>query len=182
MIHHLTEKDPELRRAVCSVCGSTDIKPAGRGWRCATKSRLDNRLYFRDHPERRSKKESAHRLEDGECAMCGPVQPVPYGRGWACPNGTTRRQANPNLCRDCLDVGDRVDLVDGWCPRCSRSLNQILLDEADTHRQLAAAGLGDWSGFSLVGGWLDPEYMPDYETAVPGWKTLGRRTPAVTGA
>lgn len=188
MIHRLTEKDAENRTAVCAVCGPVDIKPSnGRYWQCGNKKREGTRRWMEAHPDRRSTRRSVHVLyakdvpkRQAVCEECGPTAIVPYGRGWTCARGTVRRQEAPNVCEDCLDFGDQVDLVDGECPRCSRSLNQMLLDEADTHRQLAEADV-DAMAFSIVGQWSDPYRMPDYETAVPGWTTLGARTPAAIG-
>lgn len=194
MIHHLADRDTAKQTATCSVCGPTEMTRSKRSWICATRQRERMRAWMARHPDRRSGARSAHRLEwrdpelgDGLCAECGPTKIVAYGRGYACANGTTRRgQAEPNpYCPDCRDADRRiVPLVDGDCPVCSMTLNQQLAAGADLRRQIGRAGYHDGAeaGVPLVvGQWADPYKMPDYESAVPGWQTLGSRTPAGTG-
>ena len=191
--HHLTEKDLETRTAVCSVCGPVDIRKASRGWQCGVKKRAGSREWMQANRGRRSEARSPHRLDwkstetgDGLCSECGPVKIVAYGRGWACAEGTTRRaQGAPTpYCPDCRDDdGKIIPLADGRCPRCVMSLNQQLLADADLHRQIDRSGYVDEAAPLVplvVGHWADPYQMPDFETAVPRWKTLGSRTEVAT--
>lgn len=192
--HRLTEKDIESRTAVCSVDGEVRIYRSGRSWVCATKQNTYTRRYLRRHPDKRGGSSNPHRLgwtdpgsRKAECAKCdGVVDVVPVGRGWMCQAraveiGRLRSEPEPQAyCRDCADEGTVIPLVDGECVRCAKSLNLQLLELAATERELADADI-DAMSFSIAGQWVDPYRMPDYESAVPGWTTLGdRSTPVAT--
>jgi hypothetical protein len=194
MTHHLTERDLDRRIATCSVDGPVKIRRSGTGWVCAEKAKANVRAYKNRHPERDRSSKSDHQLTEKDpptrlarCSVCGVVDMVPTGRGWACATrakelGRVNHQDAPQTwCRDCwAEMEGDADryrvwlLADGTCPRCStgQDLHAELRDLEHNRRVLDDAGLGP--GFHIVS--PDPYAMPDYESAVPGWHTLGSRT------
>ncbi len=184
VIHHLTDRDLETRTAVCSVCGPVGVIKAGNGWTCATRHGRAARRRARLVPRSRSTGRSPHHLTDhdpesrtGTCPVCGPVSIVPWGRGWACAQratelGRVRQQEAPQeWCQDCRAAdGTLVWLpTEGPCPRCGAGSDLARgLRELEDARK-AMEGLPP--GFHLTGG--DPYEMPEYESVVPGWKTIG---------
>ena len=195
--HSLTEKDTEKRTGVCSVDGPVKIQRSGTGWACGVKANATNRASKRRRPHRDRGKESEHKLtfadgptRAGECPKCGVVEIVAYGRGWACPNTpeakkrVNQQDAPQAYCRDCMVAdGVLVWLTDGACLRCAETdLNAMMAQLAADERLKAGLisgpnavmGKRDWDhGFHLEGVVANPEWMPKYESAVPGWKTLG---------
>lgn len=184
MIHHLTDRQPASRRASCSVCGPVKMQRSGTGWVCATKGRANSRAWKRRNPDRDRGGRSEHELVGKArgarvCAKCGPVATVPVGRGVMCANraielGRVNHQDAPQRpCPDCLAAdGTVVYPTDGECRRCEETdLGAELARAAADERLLA--GVDDWAeaGLQLVGA-VDPYAMPDYESAVPGWRTL----------
>lgn len=190
MRHSLTDKDPVTLRSTCSVCGPVKMQRAGNGYACANRANATSRASKRRHPNRERRSKTEHRLtwkdpesRTGTCAVCpDPVGIVPYGRGWACPNGeeaskrVNHQDAPQAYCRDCLVADDvLVWLTDGACSRCADTdLNAMLARHADSRRTSSLLTKEELeAGFHLEGVVVDPEWMPDYESAVPGWKTLG---------
>lgn len=188
MIHHLTEKDTGARTGRCSVCGPVGIRKAGTGWTCAERQKAANRASKRRHPRREHRGANPHRLTEKNprtrtavCVKDGTTSIVPWGRGWICAErakelGRVTVQTAPlAYCRDCRAEDDSTIwlLADGSCPRCSsgKVLSQELKRVQDYQQAMAAAGLG--AGFHLEP--IDPYAMPEYESAVPGWRTLGAR-------
>lgn len=178
MTHRLSDKNLEQRKAVCSICGPVKIAKSGTGWACATKKKAHSRAWKLRHPDRDRRSTTEHVLLSrdpqnriGLCAKDGSVDLVPWGRGFAC--GVRARQlghvnhqsAPQQRCPDCWLLHRlTVWTTDGVCPRCvDVSLDGPLVPPA-------REGLPE--GFHLVGG-EDPYAMPDYESAVPGWHTLG---------
>ena len=188
MRHSLTEKNVDTRRGTCSVDGEVRIQKSGTGWVCGEKHNAAARASKARNPERDRGSKTEHplgwhdgELRTGECRKCGPVEIVPNGRGYMCATrakelGRVNHQDAPQTsCRDCWAEmeGDadryRVWLrADGVCPRCStgQDLHAGLRQQEDVQHQMAELE----PGFHLVGG--DPYAMPEYESAVPGWKTL----------
>lgn len=186
MTHRLTAKDTTCRTAVCSVCGPVRILRAGNGWVCATKHREHQRAHRRRNPGRpRSQSTNPHRLEAidhqtrrSSCSVCGPVRVVPWARGWICPTraaelGRVVEQAEPQpYCRDCAAAdGVRVWLdADGTCPRCAETDLSIELAKLAAHQRSVPEDATQ-AGLHIIG-MGDPYEMLDYESAVPGWRTI----------
>ena len=185
--HSLTEKDTEKRTGVCSVDGKVKIQRSGTGWACGVKANATSRESKRRKPDFGRGKESEHKLtfsdpvtRAGACPVCGAVEIVAYGRGWACPNTpgakarVNQQDAPQEHCRDCM-AADGVLVwksVDG-CARCAETeLNALLAQQAADERVMARLDQDDWGGMHLEG-LIDPYYVPEYESAVPGWRTLG---------
>lgn len=192
MTHSLTDKDLEKRTGTCSVCGPVKIAQSGNGWACYNRQRERTNRWKRKHPEHRKPSTNPHRLTDRKggqatCAVCGPVAIVPWGRGYICKEratqlGRTRQQAAPApYCQDCKDDdGKIIPLEDGHCPRCALTLNQMFANQRELAGQVEHFELD--GAYTIVGD-PDPYAMPDYESAVPGWKTIGSLTELVgTGA
>lgn len=180
--HSLAERDVERRTATCSACGPVKIQRAGNGWTCGTRANAQSRKQKRKNPDRDRESKTEHTLvAPGVCAKCGPVNQVANGRGWMCAKraaelGRVNHQDKPQgYCRDCqiLD-GDIVWLTSDGCPRClETSLHAMFAKDAADERLMA--DFDDWGeqGLHLVG-MADPYSMADYESAVPGWKTIGQ--------
>lgn len=190
MTHRLSDRDTEARTATCSVCGPVKIQRAGNGWTCGNRANAQSRKQKRANPQRDRTSKTEHVLEwqnaetrTGLCRVDGAVTIVPYGRGYACEErakelGRVNHQDAPQgWCRDCgaeMEDGPRIWLLsDGTCPRCStgQDLGAELRELESAMR--AAAGLGDGFHIAPQG---DPYAMPAYESAVPGWHTIGSRT------
>jgi hypothetical protein len=191
MTHRLTDRDLETRTATCAICGPVKIQRSGNGWACGNRANAQSRKQKRANPQRDRTSKTEHVLEwqstellSGLCRECGPVDIVPWGRGYACGArakelGRVNHQDAPQTwCRDCWAemAGDpdryRVWLLaDGTCPRCSSG--QDLGTELRALEDGRQALVGLEPGFHLVS--TDPYSMPDYESAVPGWHTIGTR-------
>lgn len=187
-IHHLSDKDPVARSATCSVCGPVRIGKAGRGWACSVKMKEHTRRWRAKNPNRdHGRGKNPHALESRDvparravCAKCGPVEIEPWARGWICSNRArqlgrvVKQETVQQHCLDCKAAdGVLVWLTDGACLRCAEvHLDAELAKLADDERLMA--DLLEWAeaGLHLVGP-SDPYAMPEYESAVPGWKTLG---------
>ena len=187
MTHSLASKDVERRTADCSVCGPVKISKSGTGWVCAEKAKANARAWKARNPDRDRTSKTEHKLTwknpqtgTGLCAVCDVVEIVPWGRGYACPNGDAAKtrvhfqDAPATYCDACkLLDGDLVWLTVDGCPRCNETdLNAMFAKDAADQRLM---GDTDWSemGMHVEGLLADPEYMPDYESAVPGWHTIG---------
>lgn len=182
-VHHLREKDPDDRTALCSVCGPTRIAPVGRGWICVEVKRRANRRWAQSHPDR-PRASGPHRLEwqdretlTGLCPTDGAVDIVPWGRGYACATrakelGRVHQQEAPQtFCADCR-VADGVIVwltTEGECPRCQETNLNLQLASQEADRRLAAELLEP--GMHVIG-LGDPYEMPSNESAVPGWRTI----------
>lgn len=187
MTHSLSEKNPETRRGTCSVCGPVRIQRSGTGWVCGTKHNATARASKRRRPDRERESKTEHVLDwqdpvlrSGLCRKCGPVDIVAWGRGYACAVratelGVVNPQSEPaRYCDSCKPLdGDVVWLTADGCPRCLETdLNAMLAQDAADRRLTDGVYDEFGEGFSIVGP-SDPYEMPDYESAVPGWKTIG---------
>jgi hypothetical protein len=173
------------------------ISRSGGGWVCAEKAKANSRSWKERNPQRSRTSSNPHILswksvEDGRglCSIDGPVTIVPWGRGWICETkarylGRVSHQNVPlKWCRDCwAEMEGDVDRyrvwlrADGTCPRCSEPMDlnmEFKKMAADERLRDAAAGLVDIAGVQIVG-LRDPYAMDEYESAVPGWKTIGTR-------
>lgn len=195
--HRLTEKDTEARTGVCSVDGPVKIRKSGTGWACAVRANAAARASKKRNPSRRRSSDAPHRLtwfdaetRTGTCPVDGAVEIVPWGGGYVCRNratelGVTNPQAEVQRhCKDCVS-DDHTFMwldADGNCPRCSQqSLNAGFAEMFDLAAEKRR--FFEWAGIDIDpadpdGGWIfatpgDPYAMPEYESAVAGWKTLG---------
>jgi len=100
--HKLSEIDTDKLRAICVVCGPTDIRKVGKGqysrYDCLTKSRNYMRHYRRSHYVARSTNPHALSEIDEEnqvavCTKCGSVKIVI----WRGKKKTNRRCINAGL-------------------------------------------------------------------------------------
>ena len=189
MTHHLTDKDTEARTAVCSIDGPVKIRPHGTGWGCAVRLNAKSREAKRRNPDRPRSSAAPHRLSwsdpetrTGICPVDGAVVIVPWGGGYVCQNratelGVTNPQDEPQqYCRDCVDDDQTLVWLDaeGGCPRCTNgSLNAQLAQDAANSRLMRHLEDELDAGFTVVGINADPYAMPELESAVPGWQTIG---------
>ena len=193
--HRLTDRDPVLRTAVCSICGPVRMSRNGKSWMCSNKKADLRASWYNRNPRRAKPSEHALTSKDtqnrlGICPVCGPVEIVPYARGWACANRAAElghSQAEPHpKCSVCGNYHSRhnpVSPTSGQCEACARLLYQGTeprgpSDEAAMAQAFGpahAAHDGTSLGAHMVTNfeWMNPEYIPDYESAVPGWKTIG---------
>lgn len=188
MRHHLEGKDLLTREAHCSVCGPVRTVRGGNGWVCGSKHARNRRASDRRRVGRDRSSANRHRLEwhdpdtrTGLCSLDGAVEIEPWGRGWICPVrsrelGRTVPQAAPQRwCSDCMAAdGVKVWLADDGCPRCAETDLAALLRERRPGEHLE-------EGLHLAPGG-DPYWMPEYESAVPGWRTIGSRRPLAATA
>jgi hypothetical protein len=202
--HRLTILDAETRQGLCSICGPIRLARNGKSWVCSVQ-KADLRASWYNRNKRKAKpsahalveKDPVNRL--GICPIDGPVDIVPFARGWACSVRAAElnhHQAEPHAkCSVCGNFDSRHNPVSPTgsqgqlrCEACARLLYQGTEPNvlADTSVIAAAFGSsvgrdghqgGGHSGAHMVSNfeWLNPEYMPDYESAVPGWKTLGAK-------
>lgn len=196
MTHHLTDKDVEKRTAVCSIDGPVKIRKAGNGWTCAVRANAAGRESKRRNPARSRTSDSPHRLtwkdpetRTGLCPECGAVEIVPWGTGWHCkPHAeelghVNHQDAPQGYCRDCSSDSGQFVMFDhtGACPRCSKSLNASIAEihhyaaeKDDFYRWFVGIDEGAEPDEAFIfSGWTDPYEMPEHETAVAGWKTIG---------
>lgn len=194
VVHRLLKKDLTTLTGECSECGFVAIAKAGNGFQCAVKKKAGQKAWSQQNPEKaraNRRQRSSHELFNRDyvaltasCAVCGPVVMTPWGRGYACATRAaelrTSQESAPNAaCRECWIIdGDRVYLTDGVCPRCSDPrLTDTGAALADAERRAGQLeGLG--SGMTVVDLETDdPYFIPEYEAAVPGWKTVGSSRP-----
>jgi hypothetical protein len=199
VIHRLTNRDEKTLTGECSVCGLVAIRRAGNGYRCAVKLAEKHSAWAKKNPakaraNRRSK--SDHKLfahdyvaAKATCAVCGPVDIVMWGAGYACgPHARTLRTVQQDAlagqkCRECAIIDGYTYAprmrADGTCPRCSdprvADTGAMLRDQE--HNALHGSPDRVPAGFHVVHPDGDPADMPAYESAVPGWKTLGSSRP-----
>lgn len=195
-IHHLVEKDPSTQTGQCSVCGLVAIRKSGNGFMCAVKKAEAQKAWKRRNPEkvaahRRTRSEHGLFNRDyvkltAECVVCGPVGMTPWGRGYACSKLADARRsvqeaAPQTWCRSCwaetASSRERTKVylrADGTCPRCD---DPATLDLGSQLRDLEygyrTTGERIPEGMHVVYEDDDPYFMPEYESAVPGWRTVG---------
>ena len=191
--HSLVGKDLTNLRATCSVCGPVAIRKAGNGYVCSVKKAESHKSWTERNPDKAAanrRVSSAHTLTDRDyvkltatCAICGPATMAMWGRGYACAAlATERRDVQETRiqewCRECwAEMEGKPDrtkvylLADGTCPRHDDLDALDLSLMLKEHEQRAADWDGIPPGFHEPG--PDPYAMPDYEAAVPGWRTIG---------
>lgn len=194
VVHRLLNKDLTTMTGECSVCGFIGVAKSGRGFMCGEKKKAVTSNWRERNPEKAAanrRQRSDHELFrrdylklTAECAKCGPVGMTPWGRGYSCSNRASElravQESKPaQACRECWIVdGDRVYPVGGVCPRCADG-RQSRLGSALRDAEHRASGLdGVPPGFMTVDlDSLDPYDVPEYESAVPGWRTVGTERP-----
>lgn len=189
----------KLRRAGTSVRCAVAAATAQKRW---TRQNPD-----KAQANRRSKTEHVltdrdRKARTARCSKCGPVDLVAYGRGFTCGNRArelrgTQQPEPQQFCHTCFLEGKRVWLgAKGECVRCADPEQYVYRapEKGDPGRRNEWAlqmvdGFhyeGDpepdpderyGSGYSFGYGVDDPAYMDGYESAVPGWKTLGSTEP-----
>lgn len=204
--HSLSDRDLSTMTASCSVCGPVGIRAAGNGYQCSVKKAAGHQSWAKANPEKAAanrRARSDHRLSGRDpqarravCSVCGPVDMTPWGRGFACSKlaasrRTVQEKAPTGHCSECRIIDERLVWLraDGSCPACSSRddrWSHIPAERRDPGGRQAADL--DWlglevdedepygTGFSFSG---DPEAytVPERESAVPGWKTLGSDRP-----
>jgi hypothetical protein len=195
--HRLTQRDPETRTAVCSVCGPTRMTRNGKSWMCSNK-KADLLASWHNRGGRKRYPPSPHALTwrdielgIGLCPIDGEVAIVPFARGWACKVRATElggwRQYPALRCTVCSKYDSRHNPVsstsstEALCAGCREARRN-----GPTPRDWVApinlgvvygleAGGDVGAHFVVDADWLNPDWMPDHESAVPGWKTLGAK-------
>ena len=194
VIHRLVKKDLTTLTGECSVCGFVAIAKAGRGFMCGEKKKSAQKAWRENNPEKAAanrRLRSDHELFNrdyvkltAECAVCGSVSMTPWGRGYACSTRAaelrTVQESKPTAaCRECWIIdGDRVYMTDGVCPRCSDPrLYDTGASMKDAERRAGELD-GLPSGMTVVDLASDDPYaVPNFESAVPGWRTVGSERP-----
>ena len=198
VIHRLVKKDLTTLTGECSECGFVAIAKAGNGFQCGEKKKASQREWRERNPAAAKANRalrSDHELFNRDyvklsasCAVCGPVDMTPWGRGYACATRaaelrTTQEAAPAKPCVECWIIdGDRVYLVGGECPRCKEGVDRYVPNHVPRERRDhggQAARLAEefeGSGFTVYD--EDPGAdMPGFESAVPGWRTVGSERP-----
>jgi hypothetical protein len=192
--HRLTTKDTDAMTAVCEVCGPVRLASRGRGrWVCGNRQTERRQAWAARNPEKAAanrRVRSAHEVisqdrkaRTGVCQKCGPVAIVPKGRGWMCATRAGelwqhQETSAQSSCRECWIIdGDRVYPVDGVCPRCS---DQSLYDTAGVLRAAESRRPAHDLPTRFVV--VDVEHgnpyeTGEYESAIPGWRTIGSDRP-----
>jgi hypothetical protein len=193
-IHRLLKKDPLTQTGECSVCGLVAIRKAGNGFMCGEKKKQAQAAWRAKNPAKSSadrRRQSDHELFardyvalTAKCVKCGPVAMQAWGRGYTCATRAgelrTNQESSPTQpCRECwLIDGSKVYPVDGTCPRCA---DPRLYDTGAQLRdaEYRASDLdGVPDGYGVVDlAHDDPYDIPEYESAVPGWRTVGSSRP-----
>ena len=195
--HSLTNKDLSTLTGECSVCGFVAIRKAGNGFQCAVKKAENQKRWRRDNPAKSNedrRRRSEHQLHNRDyvaltayCAACrGEVDIVMFGSGYAC--GVRARELRTvqqetlagQWCRECQIIdGFRVRVTADGCPRCNdprlSDLTASLRDLETNSRRAADQGVP--AGFHVERDGYDSYAMPEWENAVPGWRTLGSSRP-----
>jgi hypothetical protein len=191
--HRLSAINPSSLRAFCSRCGETECRRSGEGYVCLNARRDAQQRWRREHPERdaTTKGPSPHRLTwkdlttmTGGCPIDGVVPIVAFARGYTCgvraAELRSKQQSEPTpRCMECGRFATGYNEVSptGLCQRCAKDLDWATTQwsrEGDVG-QLRDRGLSS-DAYRLLSEYdlHHPEgYVPDYESAVPGWKTLG---------
>lgn len=192
-IHRLLSKDPQTRTGNCSECGLVAIAKAGNGFQCGEKAKARLKAWRAANPEKAAanrRRQSDHELFardyvalTAKCVKCGPVGMTAWGRGYACATRAgelrSHQETSPSKpCQECwiLD-GSKVYPADGQCPRCA---DRRLYDTGAQLRDAEASRLEREvpDGFLVVDlAHDDPYEIPEYESAVPGWRTVGSSRP-----
>ena len=193
IVHRLTGKDLSTNTATCSVCGPVGIAKAGNGFQCEIKKKASQKAWRQAHPERSAadrRRRSTHELfahdyvgRKATCSVCGPTDLVYWGRGDICgvrarELRSVQEEAPSRPCRECLLIdGIRVYPTGDVCSRCT---DPARCDTGKALRYAAGRGAdldGVDDGFTVEDITGDPYAMDDYESAVPGWRTLGSSRP-----
>lgn len=184
--HSLTEVDPEVLLATCSICGpSVVVQKSGNGYACQTARREAKRRFRESHPHRDAqdhmRPRSAHRVRGrdgdmGTCAICGPVAVIAHGRGYMCKNRADElgwKAAGKVQTRHHCGSWTRKD---GSCPGCEDRWGIDLgygLKALDYWGALGA----EWTKNEGLSRRKELALDEGRESVKPGWKTLGSSEP-----
>jgi hypothetical protein len=199
--HSLTNRDQSTLTADCSVCGFVAIRKAGNGFQCAVKIAERHKAWTHANPDKASanrRLRSEHELFNRDylaltagCTACArEVDMVMYGAGYAC--GVRARELRSvqqqstvgSRCRECTIVDGPANaprlLADGTCPRCAEGPDRYDPSHVVPERRRKDHGVAaeyEFAGYHVVYEDDDAYQMPESESAVPGWKTLGSSRP-----
>lgn len=197
--HRLSHIDKVKRSGTCSICGPVRIFRNGKYYMCGVKKAELRRAWFNKHG--RKAKPSPHALLQkdpvtrlGVCPIDGPVEIVPFARGWACKiradelgGGRAEPAKKCYLCGKYDSQHNPVSSTElrDMCEGCARLMHSGPTPARAEQAEATAVGAafdrspseGGNLGAHMVSNfdWLNPDYMPDYESVVPGWKTLGAK-------
>ena len=198
--HRLTNRDETTLTAECSVCGFVSIRRAGNGFQCSVKKAESHRTWAKANPQKASdnrRLKSDHSLLNRDyksltarCSKCDQtVDLIMYGAGYAC--GVRARELRSvqqatnvgGRCRECVIIDGPANAprlrADGSCPRCAEGPDRYVASHVPAERRQRDNGLAaeyEGAGFTIVYDDDDPHAMPERESAVPGWKTIGSTT------
>jgi hypothetical protein len=198
--HRLADKDESTLTGNCSVCGFVAIRKSGGGYQCAIKKAESHRAWAKANPAKAAanrRLRSEHELfnqdyvaQTAGCTACGElVDIVMWGAGYACGVNARRLRSVQQTstvgtrCRECTIIDGPASaprlLADGSCPRCAEGPNHydprhVVPERRDRAAAVVAADF-EGNGFHLT--YRDDFDLPESESAVPGWKTLGSSRP-----
>jgi len=158
--HSLSDRSVAGMTAHCSECsGRVAIARVGNGYQCKTAKANSIRAWRLRNPEKaaanrrvRSEHQVVNRdpeARTGFCLKCeAEVGLVPYGWGYLCKTRAEQLRRN------------------------QESSPQTPYREQPVQTDHDGAAEYQANGYTVVGPADDPYYMPPFENAVPGWRTI----------
>lgn len=188
-----------IRKAGNGFQCATKMSQRHKAWVSANPDKAaENRRHRSDHVLTAKDRQNMTAV----CGKCGDVKLVPWGRGVICGNlAATRRTvqeaSSQGTCRECWIIDERKVWLgaNGVCPACAAwepSVEARPEERRDPggRQALELMHLGFYrydddpedtdepygAGFSIRPEG-DPYQIEDFDSAVPGWKTLGSQKP-----